>query len=144
MAGKAPHGFPLARKDLAPNRDTQAVRTVMPRQNPQWEWRRSGLVLTLGELFVMLGEDYNAAQIYYFFRTLCLVAVKRRKGVPGSASKTIHPPATGTHHAGVKASMIKRELLSNKEQLVEEYAAVTQRTLPGSVNEKMLCQVCRL
>ena len=43
------------------------------------EWRRLCNVTTLGELLVRLGDRYAAEQIYYFYRTLRVVAVKRKK-----------------------------------------------------------------
>ena len=42
-------------------------------------WFRSATVITLGELFLALGNRHTARSIYAFYLTLRIVAVKRRK-----------------------------------------------------------------
>ena len=88
-----------------------------------YEWVRDGKVLTLGELFLALGEHYTAAQQYAFYRTLRIIAVKRRKGKGASA------PASGSVKTGVtqspfQAARMRLELIPNKELLLAEHAAV--------------------
>ena len=67
---------------MSPNWAEQVSRVTCPCMDPArgYEWARGGTVVTLGELFLALGKDYTAAQIYAFYRTLRIVAVKRRKG----------------------------------------------------------------
>ena len=57
-----------------------------------FEWRRTGSVVTLGQLFMILGKTHNNAAIYYLYRTLRIVALKKRKtsaaaGAPGKSWK---------------------------------------------------------
>ena len=80
-------------------------------------------MLTLGELILALGKHYTAAQIYAFYRTLHIIAVKRRKGKGASA------PASGSVKTGVtqspfQAARMRLELIPNKELLLAEYVAV--------------------
>ena len=77
------------------------------------------MVLTLGELFLALGDQYTATRIYAFYRTLRIVAVKRRKGHGASA------PASGSVKTGVtqspfQAARMRLELNPNKELLLVE------------------------
>ncbi|MEE3192584.1 MAG: hypothetical protein VX267_03750, partial [Candidatus Thermoplasmatota archaeon] len=44
-----------------------------------FEWRRTGQVTTLGQLFLTLGDQWNAAIIYEYYLRLRMVAVKKRK-----------------------------------------------------------------
>ena len=108
-----------------PNWAEQVSRVTCPCMN--WgcrlEWVRDGKVLTLGELFLALGEHYTAAQTYAFYRTLRIIAVKRRKG------KGVSAPASGSVKKCVtqspfQAARMRLELIPNKELLLAEYAAV--------------------
>ena len=58
-----------------------------------WEWRRVCNVTTLGELLLYLGHRHAAKQIYYFYRTLRIIAVKRQK-YPRTAGPALAPPLT--------------------------------------------------
>ena len=63
-----------------PDWDAQVIRVRIPcRGNINFEWRRSGLVVSLGELMQALGKDFTAKQVYYFYHTLRIVAMKRQK-----------------------------------------------------------------
>ena len=42
-----------------------------------YEWRRTGQVVTLGTLFMVLGKKWPALNIYYFYRTLRTVVTGR-------------------------------------------------------------------
>ena len=83
---------------------------------------RTGKVITLGELFLLLGREQTAASIYSFFRTLRVVVVKRRKSesyAPGSASARL-----GLTASSLQANNMKRGLCLNiqtKEYLVAEF-----------------------
>ena len=81
----------------------------------RYEWRRTCQVVTLGELFLVLGKRWRASAIYYFYRTLRLVAVKRRKTTSGDAQ-------LGLTRSNLQGAQIRRALVINKDQLVEEYA----------------------
>jgi hypothetical protein len=110
---------------LLPNWDEQKLRIVVPCRGTQlYEWRRGGPVGTLGELMLKLGEEYDAAQIYYFYRTLRLVALKRRKDKPGAVGIGQALPATGMRQAGVSAGVIRRGMQVGSVRIVEEYMAL--------------------
>ena len=90
---------------LLPHWEAQRLRTVVPCVGTQaYEWRRTGQVVTLGTLFMALGKRYSAAAIYYFYRTLRIVATKkpkntsRKAAAPGYASAHVGRPVgtTGT------------------------------------------------
>ena len=68
-------------EDLFPNWEKQVTRITCPCVDPDcgYEWARGGVVMTLGELFMALGKEHAASQIYAFYRTLRIVAVKRIK-----------------------------------------------------------------
>ena len=92
-------------------------------RNCYYEGGREGTVLTLGELLLALGKEYTAAQIYAFYRTLRIVAVKRWKDHSAHRGDR---RATGTTRSEFQASRIKSEQKPNKFQLLEEYAAVNK------------------
>ena len=85
-------------REFIPNWVKQVNRVTCPfiESACGYEWARRGTVLTLGELFLALGREYTAAQIYSFYRTLCIVALKRRKQRNGRASAS--SSATGVTH----------------------------------------------
>ena len=113
-------------RDLRPDWKEQVSRITCPCLDPEcgYEWARGGKVITLGELFLALGKQYTAAQIYSFYRTLRLVAVKRRKlhGAHGAASGI----ATGVTATEFQAARIRLEHMPKKHQLVAEYAAANE------------------
>jgi len=94
------------------------------RNAEEWQWHRAGPVITLGELFMALGQTYTAAAIYNFYRTCRLVVIKKRKdaqgkrGTPGSAS------VTGITGSALQATAIRTEYAKNKDLLVDEYVKV--------------------
>ena len=89
-----------------------------------YEWVRAGPVVTLGELFLKLGRDFNCRKIYAFFRTLRLVAVKRGKSAnstaPGSASAGSGSTVVGLSGGPLQATRIQHEF-RKKDALVAEY-----------------------
>ncbi len=113
-------------RDLRPNWAEQVSRVTCPCVDPAcgYEWARGGTVLTLGELFLALGKQYTAAQIYSFYRTLRLVAVKRRKG--HGAHARVSGSATGVTQSDFQAARVRLEHTPNKEQLLAEYAAANE------------------
>ena len=65
---------------LSPDWRAQVFRSVVPCVgSDRYEWRRTGQVVTLGELFMALGKKLDARSIFAFFRTLRVVATKRTK-----------------------------------------------------------------
>lgn len=89
-----------------------------------YEWVRTGPVVTLGELFLRLGRDFSCRKIYAFFRTLRLVAVKRdktaRSAAPGSASAGSGSTVVGVSRGPLQATRIQSEF-RKQDALVAEY-----------------------
>ena len=66
--------------ELGPDWQEQTNRLAVPcRQTLSAQWRRAGLVTTLGQLFLALGARWSGAVIYEYYRTLRVVALCRRK-----------------------------------------------------------------
>jgi hypothetical protein len=61
-----------------------------------------------------LGQEYNAAQINYYYLTLRIIAVKRRKMEYRSAAR-------GMHQSGAKASQVRKSYRPWRDQIVQEY-----------------------
>ena len=67
--------------DLAPDWRLQISRVRAPcRGTSDFEWHRTGLVVSLGELMQALGNQFSAKEVYLFYRALRIVALKRQKG----------------------------------------------------------------
>jgi len=81
--------------------------------------------------FAFPRKEWDAAQIYYFYRSLRIVAVKRRKNVPGDEAL----PMTGARAAGTAPTVVKREAVGAKTHLVQEYATLFGECVPTSVND---------
>jgi hypothetical protein len=110
--------------DLNPDWDHQKFRVIVPCVGTrEYHWCRETTLATLGHLLLILGRTYSAAQIYYFYRTLRIVSVRRRKDISG-ASRDNALPIEGSHAAGACASSVKRKFASIKTQLVEGYATL--------------------
>ena len=137
---------------LVPNWAAQTRRTVVSCVGTDaYEWRRTGQVVTLGTLFMVLGKKWSALSIYYFYRTLRIVATKRQKNAvldaaaPGSASARVG--ITGTD---LQPTRLRSELRTNKTQLVKEYALVMNLGEVDETSEKFFqdavryLQVCLL
>ena len=74
----------IASSAFSPDWSAQTLRSVVPCVGTdRYEWRRTGQVVTLGELFMALGKKWDARSIYSFFRTLRVVATKRAKACQG-------------------------------------------------------------
>lgn len=86
-----------------------------------YEWARRGTVMTLDELFLVLGKQYSAAKIYSFYRTLRIVALKHRK--QRSAHTSASGSATGVTQSPFRAGRVRLEQKPNKMKLLEEYVA---------------------
>ena len=119
--------------DVLPGWSRQVFRTVCPCVGTdRWAWFRTGHVVNLGQLFLILGHprfsEKDAAQIYQYYCTLRIVAVKRRKHVSGQSAAY-----TGTHLAGTKASAVKATY--PHEELVEDYCALQSIDVPKSKPE---------
>ena len=94
-----------------------------------YEWRRSGQVVTFGDLVKLLGKKRSIRAIYHFFRTLRIVATKRPHdsvlvgATSGSANVRV-AGLTGTTGTTLQPANLIRELKTKKTQLVKEYALV--------------------
>ena len=64
---------------LQPDWSKQTNRLFCPCEWADYHWARYCLATGLGGLFVALGKEYDAAVIYYFYRTRVVVAMKRQK-----------------------------------------------------------------
>ena len=104
---------------LRPYWECQVYRVRVPCcETADVEWRRAGLVVSLGELMQALGKQFTAKQVYYFYRALRIVALKRNKGSTSAGSTGAF---LGMAASGLQAAQLRANL--NKEQLVREYAA---------------------
>ncbi len=117
----------------------QHLRVAVPIVQPDsvsglWEWRRVCNATTLGELMIHLGHRYTAKQIYYFYRTLRIIAVKRRKH-PRTVGPALAPPLSGMLRSGAQASQIKDALVPQRKRLVAEYLRATGRDGEVPVSE---------
>ena len=111
----------LSRGQLAPDWGRQRYRVLVPCVGTdKYQWHRTGQVVALGELFMALGQKCTASAIYSFYRACRVVVLKRVK----SKSYTKPGPASlgGTTGSSLQPAQIRHTLLTNKEQLVEEYA----------------------
>ena len=130
LASGSANARTLSVEDLKPDWAQQTWRVVAPcRGTMDFQWVRTGVVASLGQLFLVLGTYFTAAEIYQFYRTLRIVAVKRRKqikGQPASANTT----ATGTQPNVLSGTEIRKKLKGFEEQLLEEYAALRGLQLP--------------
>jgi hypothetical protein len=89
--------------------------------NVHYEWRRSGIVTTLGQLFMELGRKYTAFAIYEYYKRLRLVSVKRCKQA-----------------AMLGALRLRREIRPMQDTLLQEFVAITKAELPVSGSDKRL------
>ena len=99
----------------APNWRGQTIRVRVPCcQTVEFEWHRTGTVVSLGGLMRALGQQFTAKQVYSFYRALRVVALKRNKGrKPASFGVA----AVGMAASGPQAAHLRAEL--NKDQLVQ-------------------------
>ena len=73
--------------DLAPHWRFQMFRVRAPcRWTDDFEWHRTGLAVSLGELMRALGTQFSAKQVYLFYRALRIAALKRQKGSKSQGS----------------------------------------------------------
>ena len=74
--------------DLEPDQVRSRNRMFMPcRGTTQWAWVRAGNVITLGELFHGLFHQYTSREIYDFYLSLDILAVKQKKIAPRSRKR---------------------------------------------------------
>ena len=99
-----------------------------------YEWVRTGTTFTLGELCFALGQQYTAAQIYTFYRTLPLVAVKRRRQYTNDRGLVAATGATASSFRAVRRSLVQKP---NKRQLLEEYAAANDLGQPSQTQANL-------
>ena len=88
----------LSVNDLRADWLRQTFRVLAPcKGTKDFQWVRTGAVISLGQLFLVLGETFTAAEIYQFYRTLRIVAVKRRKQIKGHSPETTIPTHSPKH-----------------------------------------------
>ena len=67
--------------DMAPDWRLQIFRARVPcRGAGDFERHRAGSAVSLGELMQALGKQFSAKEVYLFYRSLRIVALKRQKG----------------------------------------------------------------
>ena len=139
-----------------PKWKAQRLRTVVPcAGTEEYEWRRTGQVVTLGVFSMALGSKYSVKSIYHFYRTLCIVTVKRAKNAtlnkhrtPGSAS-VMEPGAfpmrcrVGTTGTILQPSRQLQALRTNKKQLIKEYASIMHFDDFNPTDEKLFKEAVR-
>jgi hypothetical protein len=111
--------------ELAPDWQKQTNRLTVPcRQTLSAQWRRTGLVTTLGQLFLALGGRWSGAVIYEYYRTLRVVALCRRKsaGVVAAAGLSGHQLGLG---------------LGAPAPLVQAYCDFVGEEVPTSETERL-------
>ena len=113
----------VSRSDLEPNWGAQTQRVECPCVSTTlYEWRRHTKVTTLGELFLVLGKEYPASTIYQYYRTLRVIALKRRQG--DSVTKKGSSGGYGMTGSSLQAATIRRSFMFNKDVVIEEYATL--------------------
>ena len=118
------HG--LSAKAVQPDWDRMRFRHVCPCvDTEEYAWVRHGAVVSVGELFMILGQEYTAAEIYTLYRCLRIVCLKRRKGRSGGHS------ALGSAVAGVAPHRVLQEHKGWRQLLIEEYATLKGQALPA-------------
>ena len=81
-------GTAITDRDLQPDKANLKNRMFMPcRGTTQWAWVRAGNVITLGELFHGLFHQYTSREIYDFYLSLDILAVKQKKIPPRSRKR---------------------------------------------------------
>ncbi len=111
---------------LLPNRAEQQFRVLLPIREPdsvssKYEWRLECHCTTLGQLILALGERCAASQIYFFYRTLRIIAVKRRKDHT-SDNRTRR---VGSLASELKPAQIKQSHRTDRTEIVRQYLAIT-------------------
>ena len=107
-------------------------RVVAPCVNAsRHQWHRTGPVITLGEMFLALGQSYTAKAIYAFYRTCQIVVLKKKKasvkpGAPGTASGARFLSNRGVVGSPLQAAAIRREHLTNADALVRDYVCANR------------------
>ena len=111
---------------LLPNPAEQQFRVLLPISEPECvsskcEWRLDCHCTTLGQLILALGERYAASQIYFFYRTLRIIAVKRRK----DHTSDNRARRVGSHASELKPAQIKQSHRTDRTEIVRQYLAIT-------------------
>ena len=102
----------IAIGDLKPQWHAQRLRVLVPcRGTQEYHWARDGLVVSLGQLFFILGASWTAAQIYAFYETLRIVILKRHKDACGAGQDRDDDqalPVMGSRVAGLAGTSITK------------------------------------
>ena len=115
---------------LLPNPAEQQFRVLLPICEPdsvssKYEWRLECHCTTLGQLILALGERYTASQIYFFYRTLRIIAVKRRK----DHTSDNRARRVGSHASELKPAQIKQSHRTDRTEIVRQYLAITGQVI---------------
>ena len=111
---------------LQPAWEKMRFRHVCPCQdNNNFAWVRHGTVLSVGELFMLLGREYTAAQIYTLYRCMRIAVVKSRKHKSGGHS------SLGSAVAGLAAGRVMRLHEDWKQLRIEEYSTLQGQDVPS-------------
>jgi hypothetical protein len=111
---------------LLPNPAEQQFRVLLPICEPdsvssKYEWRLECHCTTLGQLILALGERHTASQIYFFYRTLRIIAVNRRK----DHTSDNRARRVGSHASELKPAQIKQSHRAERTEIVRQYLAIT-------------------
>ena len=116
--------------DLLPDWDSMRFRHVCPCvYDKDYVWIRTAVVASLGELFMILGKQCTAAEIYGLYRTLRIVCLKRRKDRSGNK-------LLGSARSGTAGPSVRKTLRHWKELLIEEYATLMGKALPAQDDKR--------
>jgi len=114
--------------------DRMKFRHICPCEGVQtFAWFRISMVVSLGAMFMLLGKEVPAAQIYSLYRTLRIAVLKRRKTKCGYRG-------VGNAVSGMAAASIRESTKQWRELLIEEYATLRNQALPA-VDDKRACEV---
>ena len=112
------------RHAFQPDWDKLTFRHVCPCKGTDcFAWVRVSVVASLGELFLILGKEFTASEIYTVYSTLRIAVLKRRKDHCGK-------PGVGNNVSGLASKSVRRDMKGWKEMLVEEYCLLRCLDLP--------------
>jgi len=121
-------------QSLSPAWGRMKFRHICPCEGVQtFAWFRTSMVVSLGAMFMLLGKEVPAAQIYSLYRTLRIVVLKRRKAKCGYSW-------VGNAVSGMAAASIRESTKQWRDLLIEEYATLRGQALPV-LDDKRACEV---
>jgi hypothetical protein len=109
----------------------QKFRVMVPRVGTHdYHWCHDTTRVTLGQLLLILGRTYPAAQIYYFYRTLRIVSAKCAKTPPAHPATMLSQfkaltPLARVLPASSASSLASRRSLSKSRQRFAGWRCLT-------------------